>query len=122
MPLTPADIPNQQNSNYSTTDEVLMAILNVLTGQSSGTTLQVTYGIDIVEYTVDGNVAANTFNSAEFYNQGDDNIDINGRTLLPGQSLIINGFPGELCSQAFAYSFAGVGGNPSLIVMTKEYA
>lgn len=56
----------------------------------------------------------------EFYNQGSDVVVVNSRTLNPGESWNISGFPGERNVQPFRCVFQTTS-NPKLVVSRRLY-
>jgi len=70
---------------------------------------------------VDGQVDPDGYEGIELYNQGTENVDVNGRIIPPYQAYILNGFPGQPIQTVFVYTFAG-GGTPSLAITKKTYA
>lgn len=121
--LTFVDVINQQSNKYNPTNNLLLMILNELRGTPAVPPAPdpVLYALLFSNEVVGGQIDAGTYNSVEFFNSGDEIMTIGGaRTLLPGQTFIVNGFPNELGNSDITYTFAG-GGNPSVDITIRTY-
>jgi hypothetical protein len=80
----------------------------------------ITYANSFQVITISGQIESNC-NAITFINTGDDNVMVNGYTLLPTYSLYLPGHIGEQDETRYNCQFAGVGTAPGLLVIRKCY-
>lgn len=79
------------------------------------------FRIDFETVTESGQLGQSGFNAVQFTNRGQETAQINGEPLPVGETLIINGLPGEVDITIYRVKIAAADTDPAVYVKTKYY-